>query len=332
MKLFVTIPRGEVRDTFIPAPVRARMESEYDVLWNETDRNLTAEELIERLSDVDAVLPGWGSARYGEDVLAQAPRLRVIAYTGGSVAPLVDEAAYRRGVRVLSGNELYARSVAEGVVCYALASLRRIPQFAAQVQQEGWARPGWYNEGLLDQRVGLVGFGAVARHTARLLKAFGCELLIAGADHVTDEEAASYGARKATLQEVFSTCKVVSIHWANTPETHHAINEGLMSLLRPDSLLINTARGAIIDEPVMARMLREGRFRAVLDVYEQEPLPADSPLRGLDNALLIPHMGGPTIDRRPFVTQALLDCLPAAFRGEATPLDVSEAAMRRMTR
>ena len=82
----------------------------------------------------------------------------------------------------------------------------------------------------------------------------------------------------------------------------------------------------------MARMLREGRFRAALDVYEQEPLPADSPLRGLDNALLIPHMGGPTIDRRPFVTQALLDCLPAALKGEATPLDISEDAMRRMTR
>ena len=79
-------------------------------------------------------------------------------------------------------------------------------------------------------------------------------------------------------------------------------------------------------------MLREGRFRAVLDVYEQEPLPADSPLRGLDNALLIPHMGGPTVDRRPFVTQALLDQLPAALRGEETPLDISAEAMRRMTR
>ena len=332
MKLFVTMTHGEVRDTFIPETVRARMESEYEVTWNELDRNLTGDELAARLLDVDIVVPGWGSAKYTRDVLDHAPHLKAIAYTGGSVAPIVDEAAYARGVRVLSGNDLYARSVAEGVVCYALASLRRIPQFANQVQQEGWARPGWYNEGLLDQRVGLVGFGAVARHTARLLRAFGCELLIAGADHVTDEEAASYGARKASLEEVFSTCKIVSLHWAKTPETFHAIDERLLSLLHPDSLLINTARGAIIDEPVMARMLREGRFRAALDVYEQEPLPANSPLRGLDNALLIPHMGGPTIDRRPFVTQALLDCLPAALKGEATPLDISEDAMRRMTR
>lgn len=332
MKLFVTIPGGPVRDTFIPPAVRARMESEYEVVWNETGHDLTADDLAGRLSDIDIVVPGWGSAKYTRDVLDRAPRLKAIAYTGGSVAPVVDDAAYRRGIRVLSGNDLYARSVAESVVCYALASLRRIPQFVNQVQQEGWARPGWYNEGLLDQRVGLVGFGAVARHAARLLRAFGCGLLIAGADHVTDEEAASYGARKATLEEVFSACKIVSLHWAKTPETYHAIDERLLSLLHPDSLLINTARGAIIDEPVMARMLREGRFRAALDVYEQEPLPADSPLRGLDNALLIPHMGGPTIDRRPFVTQSLLNCLPAALSGEATPLDISEDAMRRMTR
>lgn len=330
--MFVTMPCGNTRDTFIPAELCARIEQEYDAVWNETERNLPAEELTDQLRDADIVLAGWGSAKYTQELLDSAPSLKVIAYTGGSVAPVVDEAAYQRGVRVLSGNDLYARSVAEGVVCYALSSLRRIPQFAQQVQQDGWAQPGWFNEGLLDQKVGLVGFGAVARHTARLLKAFGCELLIAGADHVSDEEAASYGARKATLEEVFSTCKIVSLHWARTPETFHGINERLLSLLSPDSLLINTARGAVVDEPVMARMLQEGRFRAVLDVYEEEPLPLSSPLRGLDNALLIPHMGGPTIDRRRFVTQALLDNLPAALRGEETPLDIPVEAMRRMTR
>lgn len=332
MKLYVTMPRGETRDTFIPADLQERINREYDAIWNESDKNLSPEELGEGLREADIVLSGWGSAKYTQEVLLKAPSLKVIAYTGGSVAPVVDEAAYERGVRVLSGNDLYARSVAEGVVCYALASLRRIPQFAKEVLEDGWSHPGWYNEGLLDQTVGLVGFGAVARHTARLLKAFGCRLLIAGADHVSDEEAASYGARKATMEEVFSTCKIVSLHWARTPETFHGINEHLLGLLREDSLLINTARGAIIDEPVMARMLQEGRFRAVLDVYEEEPLPLSSPLRGLHNALLIPHMGGPTIDRRRFVTEALLDQLPQALRGEETPLDIPVDAMRRMTR
>ena len=264
-------------------------------------------------------------------VLESAPRLRVIAHTGGTVATLVGDAAYDRGVRVLSGNELYAQSVAEGVIGYILAALRRIPQFAAQVQQDGWPQPGWTNEGLIGQRVGLVGFGAVARYTAKLLRAFDAEILI-WADHVTPEEAARYGARKAELEEIFSACKIVSLHLARTPETYHIIGARLLGLLRPDSLLVNTARGAIVDEAVMAAMLREGRFRAVLDVYEQEPLPLSSPLRGLDNALLIPHMGGPTMDRRPYVTRALISALPAALRGEPTWLDISREAMRRMTR
>ncbi len=331
MKIYVAMPGGEVRDSFIPKEVREQVENLGAVRWNGLERNLTEDELAGALGDAEVCVTGWGSAPFTRKVLAAAPALRVIAHTGGTVATLVDDAAYDRGVRVLSGNELYAQSVAEGTIAYILASLRRIPQFAAQVQREGWSQPGWTNEGLIGQRVGLVGFGAVARYTAKLLRAFDARIMI-WADHVTPEEAAPYGAVKASLEEIFETCKVVSLHLARTPETYHIIDERLLGLLRPDSLLVNTARGAIVDEAAMARMLREGRFRAVLDVYEQEPLPLSSPLRGLENALLIPHMGGPTMDRRPFVTRALLDVLPAALRGEETRLDISREAMRRMTR
>jgi len=331
MKVFVNMPDGPTRESFIPDSVKTRLEALGEVRRNESRNQLTEDELADALGDAEVCVTGWGSAPFSARVLERAPRLRVIAHTGGSVAALVGDAAYDRGVRVLSGNELYAQSVAEGVIGYILSALRRIPQFAAQVQEEGWSRPDWTNEGLIGQRVGLVGFGAVARYTARLLRAFDAEILI-WADHVTPEEAARYGARKAGPEELFSTCRVVSLHLARTPETYHIIGERLLGLLKPDSLLVNTARGAIVDEAVMAEMLRAGRFRAVLDVYEQEPLPLSSPLRGLDNALLMPHMGGPTMDRRPHVTRALIDALPAALRGEATWLDISREAMLRMTR
>lgn len=331
MNILVTMPRGPVRDSFIPEPLACRLEAMGEARWNRTELQWSEERLMEEIGGAQVCLAGWGSAFFSERVLDRADALRVIAYTGGSVAPVAGEAVYDRGIRVLSGNELYAQSVAEGVVGYILAALRRIPEYARQLQEEGWSRPDWYNEGLIGQRVGLVGFGAVARYTARLLRAFNTQILIC-ADHVSEQEAAGYGAVKATLPEIFSTCKVVSLHWAGTPETHHAIGEELLGLLRPDSLLVNTARGAIVDEAVLARMLRQRRFRAVLDVYETEPLPPDSPLRGLDNALLIPHMGGPTMDRRPLVTRALMDALPAALSGEPTWLDVSREAMRRMTR
>ncbi len=331
MKIFVNMPEGSTRESFIPQAERERLEALGEARWNASRDQLTEDELCRELGYAQVCVTGWGSAFFTARVLDRAPQLRVIAHTGGSVAALVDDAAYDRGIRVLSGNELYAQSVAEGVIGYIIAALRRIPQFTAQVQSEGWSKPGWTNEGLLGQRVGLVGFGAVARYTAKLLRAFDTEILI-WADHVTPEEAARYGARKAGPEEIFSTCKVVSLHLARTPETFHVIDRRLLGLLRPDSLLVNTARGAVVDEAAMADMLRSGRFRAVLDVYEREPLPLDSPLRGLDNALLMPHMGGPTMDRRPRVTRALIDALPAALRGEATWLDISREAMRRMTR
>lgn len=331
MKILVTIPQGEIRDSFLPDWVRTQLEGLGEIEWNPGDHNLSEDELAQAIKNADACITGWENAKFTEKVIAQAPRLRVIAHTGGTVASIVGEEVYDRGIKVLSGNELYAQSVAEGVLCYILTMLRKIPQFTNEMQTLGWVQNGWYNEGLMGQKVGLIGFGATARNTAELLRPFNCDLMIC-ADHVSAEEAARYGARKATIDEIFSTCKVVSLHWALTPETYHQIDERRMRLLRPDALLVNTARGAIIDEEALARLLREKRFRAVLDVFEIEPLPMDSPLRGLDNVLLIPHMGGPTIDRRPFITQALLREIPQAMRGESSWLEIGREAMRRMTR
>ena len=99
----------------------------------------------------------------------------------------------------------------------------------------------------------------------------------------------------------------------------------------PGAVFINTARGSIVDEETLALLLAQGRFKAVLDVYQQEPLPMDSPLRGLPGVYLMPHMGGPTVDRRPHVTQRLLEELPRALAGEPTFLDISKEAAARMT-
>lgn len=332
MRVLVTIPCGPVRDSFIPPRLCQRLETETHVRWNELDRNYTADELAAALGDAQVCITGWGSPRFTEEVLQKAPDLRVIAHTGGTVASLVDAAAYERGIRVLSGNEIYAQSVGEGVICYILTALRDIPKYAGMVQREGWSQPGWYNEGLLGQRVGLVGFGAVARYTAQMLQPFQVELLICSG-HLTDEEAARYGGRKASIEEIFSTCKVVSLHMAATPQTYHQVDRRLLDMLEDGALLVNTARGSVIDESALAEALRSGRFKAILDVYEQEPLPSSSPLRGLENAILIPHMGGPTIDRRPVVTAGLLDeTLRILEQGGPSWLEIDQKAALHMTR
>jgi lactate dehydrogenase-like 2-hydroxyacid dehydrogenase len=140
-------------------------------------------------------------------------------------------------------------------------------------------------EGLLEQKVGLVGYGMITRHLVKMLKPFHCNVLVYSS-HVSDEELLENSITRASLDEIFSTCKVVSLHSALTPKTHHIINRKLLEMLDSEAILINTARGAIVDEEALGELLAQNRFRAVLDVFGQEPLPPNSPLRSLPNAYL----------------------------------------------
>lgn len=127
MKILVTAPEGVIRESFLPSAVRERLESVAQVDYNTMTRNFTPDELRERLRGVDVALTGWGTTLFDGNVLQGADRLKLIAHTGGSVTPVMSDEAYDRGIRVISGNELYAESVAESVLAYALAALRRIP-------------------------------------------------------------------------------------------------------------------------------------------------------------------------------------------------------------
>lgn len=331
MNILIAMPAGPIRDSFLPPSVAKKFEALGSVTWNESTRHWTEEELAGHLPGMDVCVTGWSEPCIDATALARADRLRVLAHTGGSVANYASEALYDRGIAVLSGNELYAQSVAEGVIAYTLYMLRDMGRFSRDIQDKGWVQDGWRNEGLLGRKVGLIGFGAVARYTAELLRFFHVELLISSG-HLTEDEAARYGGRKASMEEILSTCDIISVHLAKTPATHHIIDREKLALIRPGALFVNTARGNVVDEAALAEALAAGRFRAALDVYETEPLPMDSGLRHLDNVLLMPHMGGPTLDRRPLVSAALADAIPHALAGESTPLDISRETMRRMTR
>lgn len=331
MKILVAMPKGVIRDSFIPPAVAAELETLGEVVWNEGTNHWTEEELADRIPGFDVCVTGWSEPLLDKKVVAKADKLKLIAHTGGSTANYAGEALYDAGIGVISGNELYARSVAECVVAYALYMLRDIGNFNRELMEKGWSQPGHTNAGLLDRKVGLIGFGAIARYAAEMLRAFDVELLISS-NHLSEEDARKAGGRKASMEEVLSTCDVISVHLAKTPATYHVIDREKLALIREGAILINTARGNVIDEAALADELATGRFRAALDVYEVEPLPMFSPLRKLDNVLLMPHNGGPTIDRRPFVTKALIREIPRKLAGESSWLDITREMNRRMTR
>lgn len=323
MKILVTIPVGEVRESFLPPQVRQRLESIAEVEYNPLPRNFTPEELKAHLRGKDIALTGWGTGLFDGAVLEGNDTLRLIAHTGGSVTPVMSDEAYDRGIRVISGNEMYAESVAEAVIAYALAALRRIPEYLERTRSGGWYQHGEVWEGLLDQTVGVIGFGMTSRHLFRMGKAFRLRFKVLEKPYLTPEVQREYGFTTAPLEEIFRTCKIVSLHCGMTKSYYHLVNRRLLEIMPDGALLINTARGPVIDEKDLIAELKRGRIRAVLDVYEQEPLPTDSELRRLPGVYSIPHMGGPTFDRRWLIAMALIDDIERLSRGEDLHMEIT---------
>ena len=324
LRIAITIPDGGVRASFITPQAVNRLSELGTLFWNPYKRQYTAEELSEAVNKADICVTGWGSPAFTKEVINKTSTLRMIAHTGGTVAAIISNELYDKGIKVISGNKLYAESTAEGAVTYMLTALRNLPYYTEKMKSSGWADISEaVNEGLLDQKVGLVGFGSIAKNAALLLKAFNTDIY-AYDPYVEDEIFASYNVKRVrTLEELFSNVKIISLHLPLNVENYRLIDAKLLSVMQNGALFVNTARGACVDEKALAAELRTGRIKAVLDVFEEEPLPMNSELRGLDNVMLVPHMAGPTYDRRPLVTMALADDIERMLTGKPLKHEIS---------
>ena len=330
MKIYVSIPKSETGNTFATEKAVAELAKVGTVTRNETAENLTPEQLIKEAADADVIVCTWGTIMFSKEVVDRLPNLKMIAYGGGSLAGKVDDYVFERGIKVLTGNYIFAKSVAEGCLAYTMCALRELERYMRQVREGGW-NENWTNRGLFGKKIGLVGFGEIARNYVQMLKPFDMEILI-NSGHMTDEQAASYGARKASREEIFETCDIVSLHMALNDKTRRSITRELMEKLQPHALLVNTARGETVDEAAMEELLAQGRFSAAIDVFSEEPLPADSRLRKLPNAMLIPHLGGPTIDMREYIICSFAKDIKAFAEGRPMNNEIGAEAVARMSK
>ncbi|MDI9469226.1 MAG: hydroxyacid dehydrogenase [Bacillota bacterium] len=329
-RILVAAPDNELWNSFLLPQHKQRIATIGEVSWNPLAREWTREELAAQLPGHDVVMTTWSAKRLDAELLAAAPELKLVAHLGGSVADVTSPELYARGIRVITANRAFAQSVADGVIAYIGAAARQIPQYHARVLSEGWRTETYRNSGLLDKRVGLVGFGAIARELVPLLRPFNTTIL-AYDRYVDAKEMEAYGVRAAGLEEIFSSCDIVSLHLPRTPETHGLIGQELLDLLSDDAIFINTARADVVDEAALNRTLTGRPIRALLDVHHQEPLRADSPLRQAENVILMPHMAGPTIDRRPVCAQIVIEDLERWTRGEALREEIGPRTASRMT-
>lgn len=320
-RVVITMEQGEVFDDIFQPDLMRELEREADVVLNDLGRPLTTEELAQRARDADAIITAWRTPRVDRSVTDAAPRLRMIAHAAGSVKNLYDPSLWDTGIVITNAASVMADYVGEFALLATLTMLRTLPKYAWGVSEGSWdgiRSDGW--ETLIGKTVGLIGLGNTARAFLRFLAPFECRV-IAYDPYAGCERANELNVELVSLDEVLSVSKVISVHAPITDETTGMLGARELSLIPDGAVLVNTARGILIDHNALAKELGTGRFKAALDVTYPEPLPADHPLRKLPNVLLTPHVAGPTRDGRREMFRCVLDDLKLFWSG-GTPKNV----------
>lgn len=290
----ITIGQAHYRRMFSAAALED-LAAAADVVHHPGDEPASQQELLSVLASADACITGWGVAQLDADVVAAAPRLGHMAHMGGSVKRFVSDAVWARGIRVTSAAITLARDVAETTLGLMIVGRKRIWPLGHHVRDGGWrdssAWDQWDARELHRSTVGLVGAGNVGRHVIDLLSPFSVTVLVAD-PYLSDEEAESLGVERVVLAELMERSDVVSIHAPDTAQTRHMVGADELRRLGDGAVLINTARGGIIDEAALIDELSTGRIFAFLDVTDPEPPAPDSPLRHLENVVVTPHIAG----------------------------------------
>lgn len=304
MKTLVAVAPGFTRDTFLTPENVDLLRRCGEVTFVDT---MNEAAVADAIGDADVYMTCWGSPRLTAAILEKAPRLRLLAHLAGTVVPVVSEAVWQRGVRVISANAYLAASTAEGAFAYILAAQRDIPAYSRALSVEKrWKSADAVSYGLLGKTVGVVSYGAVARNLIRYLQPFGVRILIYDIVPIPEEDKKKYGMEQVSLETLFSSADIITVHTPLNPATRHMIGKELFDLIREGALFVNTARGGVLDQAALEEALVAGRFRAALDVFEKEPPAPDCPLYGLPNVLMMPHMAGPTLDFRAHMAEAII--------------------------
>ncbi|MDQ7840874.1 MAG: phosphoglycerate dehydrogenase [bacterium] len=291
-------------------------EAGCEIIPNPTDTTLTEEVLVGLVGDADAVIAGMELIT--ERVLGAAPRLKIVARRGVGYETVDLDAATRRGVPVTITAGALTDAVADHTMALLLAVSRRIPSLDRSVKAGKWDRVPAVDVG--GKTLGILGFGSIGRAVARRAAGFGMRLL--AHDALPDEAtAATFGVTLTDMDTLLAESDFVTIHVPLTPQTRGMIGEAALRRMKPGAYLINTSRGAVLDEAALVSALREGHLAgAGLDVFQDEPLRGLS-LAGLDQVVATPHVASHTAETLARMERSCAEAVLAALRGER-PLHV----------
>lgn len=248
--------------------------------------------LMDAIQDAEAIVVVRDRTPFKAELIAKLPKLKLFMFTGARNTQFDAAALAARGIPV-GHTEMGDSKASTTEITWALilAAAKRLEAYMALARNGRWRDGRGLPVTLAGQRLGVIGLGSIGSRVGQVGKAFGMELAT-WSPHMTPERAQKGGAKSVTLEELLSTSRVVTLHLVPSPETRKLVNAGRLALMRPDSILVNTARSALIDMAALPAALDAGRPGvAALDVYDDEPVAADFVLAKRDNVVLTPHLG-----------------------------------------
>jgi len=286
----------------LPEPVEARMSELFDTVLNLEDRPMGREALAAALAEADVLVPTITDRIDARALEAAGPNLRLIANFGAGVDNIDVPAANARGITVTNTPGVLTEDTADMTMALIMAVARRLVEGANAVQAghfAGWTPTWMLGRRLRGAKLGIVGMGRIGQALARRAKAFGLEIHYHNrkpvGPRIEDELGATYWE---SLDQMLARMDFISVNCPHTPATYHLLSARRLKLIQPHAVIVNTARGEVIDETSMANLLANGELGgAGLDVYEHEPA-INPKLLKLTNVVLLPHMGSATIEGR----------------------------------
>jgi len=298
-----------------------------DVIWNQ-EGDLTMSEILKFIPNVEGLILGW-EINLTKKLLKQARRLEIIGKLGGGVGNIDTDTVFTRNITLVNAARACAIPTAELALGLMLDCLRDISQRSMEMKTGTlWERR--LGRELTGKTIGIIGVGFVAKKLVEFLHGFKSKI-IAYHPRMSNQEAQRIGIELKSLQGVLLEAEIISIHAALNEETWHMLGKKELDMIRPGTILINTARGPIVDENALVERLKRGDIKAALDVFETEPLPLESELRRLDNVVLTPHIGG-SQEFCPRAREMVAEDIALYFKGKPPKNRLSKEKVERMTK
>ncbi|MEM9670304.1 MAG: D-glycerate dehydrogenase [Pseudomonadota bacterium] len=286
----------------LPAPVELRMKELFDAELNEDDHAFTTEELADAMARADVLVPTVTDDVDARLMARAGPNLKLVAQFGAGVDNIDINSAAQRGIAVTNTPGVLTDDTADIAMALILAVPRRLVEGRRAMEAgefTGWTPTWMMGHRIAGKRLGIIGMGRIGQAVARRAKAFGLQIHYHNRKQVSPKiEELLEATYWDNLDQMLARMDIVSINCPHTPATFHLLNSRRLALLKPESYIINTSRGEVIDEAALARALESGQLAgAGLDVFEREP-EVNQKLTELPNAILLPHMGSATLEGR----------------------------------